>query len=252
MAVGIVSEPFLDAIRGRVPGLRVLADAADRETYRRDETAYLPAGLPGAVALPTETAQVAELVRICAEYDVPIVPRGAGSGLSGGAAGIDGALTIAFTAMDRILEIDAANLCVVTQPGVINARLKAAVAEHGLFYAPDPASFETCSIGGNLGTNAGGLCCVKYGQTREAVLSLEVVMADGSIIRTGGKNIKDVAGYSLTHLVVGSQGTLALITEATLRLRPAPPPGPRCSHSSRRSSPPATGSRPSPRRACRP
>src|SRR6187397_718771 len=224
MAAGVVTEPFLDAVRARIPDLRVLADAADRETYRRDETAYIPAGLPGAVALPTETVQVAELVRVCAEFDVPIVPRGAGSGLSGGATGIDGALTIAFTAMDRIIEIDEANLCVVTQPGVINARLKAAVAEHGLFYAPDPASFEMCSIGGNLGTNAGGLCCVKYGQTRDAVLSLEVVMADGAVIRTGGKNIKDVAGYSLTHLFVGSQGTLAITTEATLRLRPAPPP----------------------------
>jgi glycolate oxidase len=224
MATGTVNDAFLDAVRARVPGLRLLTDSADRETYRRDETAYLPAGLPGAVALPTETAQVAELVRVCGDHDVPIVPRGAGSGLSGGAAGIDGALTIAFTAMDRIIEIDAPNLCVVTQPGVINARLKAAVTEHGLFYAPDPASFEMCSIGGNLGTNAGGLCCVKYGQTRESVLGLEVVMADGSVVRTGGKNVKDVAGYSLTHLFVGSQGTLALITEATLRLRPTPPP----------------------------
>ena len=198
-----------------------------RSTARRTGATrpqYLPAGLPGAVALPTETAEVVEIVRVCAEFDVPIVPRGAGSGLSGGAAGIDGALTVAFTAMDRILEIDPANLCVVTQPGVINARLKAAVAEHGLFYAPDPASFEMCSIGGNLGTNAGGLCCVKYGQTRESVLGLEVVMADGSVIRTGGKNVKDVAGYSLTHLIVGSQGTLGMITEATLRLRPTPPP----------------------------
>ena len=224
MAAGIVTERFIEALRGRLPGLRVLTDEVDRETYRRDETQYLPAGLPGAVALPTETAEVVEIVRICAEFDVPIVPRGAGSGLSGGAAGIDGALTVAFTAMDRILEIDPANLCVVTQPGVINARLKAAVAEHGLFYAPDPASFEMCSIGGNLGTNAGGLCCVKYGQTRESVLGLEVVMADGSVIRTGGKNVKDVAGYSLTHLIVGSQGTLGMITEATLRLRPTPPP----------------------------
>ena len=224
MASGTVTESFTDAVRSRLPGLRLLTDQADRETYRRDETPFIPAGLPGAVALPTETAEVAELVRICAEFDVPIVPRGAGSGLSGGANGIDGALTIAFTAMDRIIEIDAPNLCVVTQPGVINARLKAAVAEQGLFYAPDPASFEMCSIGGNLGTNAGGLCCVKYGQTRDSVLGLEVVMADGSVIRTGGKNVKDVAGYSLTHLIVGSQGTLALITEATLRLRPAPPP----------------------------
>ena len=223
MASGTVTQSFIDALCARVPGLRLLTDATDRETYRRDETAYLPAGLPGAVALPVDTAQVVGIVKTCAEFDVPIVPRGAGSGLSGGAAGIDGALTVAFTAMDRIIDIDPANLCVVTQPGVINARLKAAVAEHGLFYAPDPASFEMCSIGGNLGTNAGGLCCVKYGQTRESVLGLEVVMADGSVIRTGGKNVKDVAGYSLTHLIVGSQGTLGLITEATLRLRPAPP-----------------------------
>ena len=224
MATGIVTEPFLTAIRERIPDLRLLDDPVDRETYRRDETPFLSAGLPGAVALPTETAQVAELVRICGEFDVPIVPRGAGSGLSGGATGIDGALTIACTAMDRIVEIDAQNLCVVTQPGVINAHLKAAVAAEGLFYPPDPASYEMCSIGGNLGTNAGGLCCVKYGQTRESVLGLEVVMADGSVIRTGGKNVKDVAGYSLTHLIIGSQGTLAIITEATLRLRPTPPP----------------------------
>lgn len=224
MASGIVNDAFLADVRAALPGLRLLTDGVDRESYRRDETAYLHPGLPGAVALPTTTAEVAELVRICGRHDVPIVPRGAGSGLSGGANGIEGALTIALTGMDRILEIDTANLCVVTQPGVINATLKAAVAEHGLFYAPDPASFEICSIGGNLGTNAGGLCCVKYGQTREAVLGLEVVMADGTVVRTGGKNVKDVAGYSLTHLIVGSQGTLGIITEATLRLRPTPPP----------------------------
>jgi glycolate oxidase len=224
VASGTVTPAFIDAVSARLPGMRLLTDATDRETYRRDETAYIPAGLPGAVALPTRTEEVAELVRLCAAHDIPIVPRGAGSGLSGGANGLDGALTIAFTAMDRILEIDTANLCVVTQPGVINATLKAAVAEHGLFYAPDPASFEMCSIGGNLGTNAGGLCCVKYGQTRDSVLALEVVMADGSVIRTGGRNLKDVAGYSLTHLLVGSQGTLGIITEATLRLRPTPAP----------------------------
>jgi glycolate oxidase len=216
--------PLIDAIRARLPGLRLLTEAIDRESYRSDETAYLHAGLPGAVAIPTTTAEVAELVRICGELRVPIVPRGAGSGLSGGAAGIDGALTIAFTAMDGILEIDRENLVAVVQPGVINATLKAAVAEVGLFYPPDPASFELCTIGGNLGTNAGGLCCVKYGQTRDSVLSLEVVMADATVIRTGGRNVKDVAGYSLTHLIVGSQGTLGIITEATLRLRPAPPP----------------------------
>ena len=216
--------PLVDTIRARLPGLRLLTEAIDRESYRSDETPYIPTGLPAAVALPTSTAEVAELVRICGELRVPIVPRGAGSGLSGGAAGIDGALTIAFTTMNRILEIDRPNLVAVVQPGVINAALKAAVAEVGLFYPPDPASFELCTIGGNLGTNAGGLCCVKYGQTRDSVLSLEVVMADGTVIRTGGRNVKDVADYSLTHLIVGSQGTLGIITEATLRLRPTPPP----------------------------
>jgi glycolate oxidase len=217
-------QAFLAEVAGELPDLRVLTDEADREAYRTDETAYLHGGLPLVVAFPETTAEVASLVTIAARHRIPIVPRGAGSGLSGGAAGIDGGITIAFTRMTRILEIDRENLVVVTQPGIINADLKKAVADEGLFYAPDPASYEICSIGGNLGTNAGGLCCVKYGQTRDSVLGLEVVLADGSVIRTGGRNVKDVAGYALTHLFVGSQGTLGLITEATLRLRPAPPP----------------------------
>src|SRR3954451_1245791 len=215
---------LLDAIRAAMPDLRLLTDPVDRESYRNDETAYLTAGLPLAVALPETTAEVATLVRLAAEHRIPVVPRGAGTGLSGGAAGIEGGLTIALTRMNRVLEIDRENLVVVTQPGILNAELKAAVAAEGLFYAPDPASYEICSIGGNLGTNAGGLCCVKYGQTRDSVLGLDVVLADGRVIRTGGRNVKDVAGYALTHLFVGSQGTLGIITEATLRLRVAPPP----------------------------
>ena len=216
---------FLEAIRRELPGVRLLTDDVDRESYRLDETAYLTtAGLPLGVALPATTAEVSALLRLASAHRVPVVPRGAGTGLSGGAAGIDGALTIALTRMDRILEIDTANLCVVTQPGVVNATLKKAVAAQGLFYAPDPASYESCSIGGNLGTNAGGLCCVKYGQTRDWVLGLEVVLADGTVIRTGGRNVKDTAGYALTQLFVGSQGTLGIITEATLRLRPLPGP----------------------------
>jgi glycolate oxidase len=215
---------LLAAIRSALPDVRLLDDALDRESYRNDETAYLSAGLPLAVALPESTAEVAGLVRLAAEHRVPVVPRGAGSGLSGGAAGIEGGLTIALTRMNRVLEIDRPNLVVVTQPGILNAELKAAVAAEGLFYPPDPASYEICSIGGNLGTNAGGLCCVKYGQTRDSVLGLEVVLADGRVIRTGGRSVKDVAGYALTHLFVGSQGTLGIITEATLRLRVAPAP----------------------------
>ncbi len=153
----------------------------------------------------------------------PIVARGAGTGLSGGAVAIDGAVTVSFTQMNTILEIDAANLTVTTQPGIINAELNRAVSEHGLFYPPDPASFEMCTIGGNLAENSGGLRCVKYGVTRDWVLGLEVVLADGSVIRTGGKNVKDVAGYDLTGMFVGSEGTLGLVTEATLRLLPLPP-----------------------------
>jgi glycolate oxidase len=215
---------FLAAVRKGLPELRLLEGESDRESYRNDETAYLKAGLPLAVALPTSTAEVATLLKLAAEHRIPIVPRGAGSGLSGGAAGIEGGLTIALTKMDAVIEIDRENLVVVTQPGILNAELKKRVAAEGLFYAPDPASYEICSIGGNLGTNAGGLCCVKYGQTRDSVLGLEVVLADGRVIRTGGRYIKNVAGYALTHLFVGSQGTLGIITEATLRLRVAPPP----------------------------
>ena len=214
---------FLDDLRASSPELRVLTDAGDRESYRRDETAHFEPGLPLAVALPSSTAEVAAIMRIATRHRVPVVPRGAGSGLSGGSAGIDGALTVSLTRMNRIVEIDRENLVAVVQPGVVNADLKAAVAKEGLFYPPDPASYEFCTIGGNIGTNAGGLCCVKYGVTRDAVLGLEVVLADGRVIRTGGKNVKDVAGYSLTHLIVGSQGTLGIVTEATLRLRPAPP-----------------------------
>jgi glycolate dehydrogenase FAD-linked subunit len=215
---------FLDDLRGSSPDLRILTDATDRESYRRDETAHFEPGLPLAVALPSSTEEVATIMRVATKHRVPVVPRGAGSGLSGGSAGIEGALTVALTRMNQIVEIDRENLVAVVQPGVINAELKAAVAKEALFYAPDPASYEFCTIGGNIGTNAGGLCCVKYGVTRDAVLGLEVVLADGRVIRTGGKNVKDAAGYSLTHLIVGSQGTLGIVTEATLRLRPAPPP----------------------------
>jgi glycolate oxidase len=215
---------FLDDLRASAPELRLLTDAGDRESYRRDETAHFEPGLPMAVALPSSTEEVATILRVATKHRVPVVPRGAGSGLSGGSAGIDGALTVALTRMNQIVEIDRENLVAVVQPGVVNAELKAAVAKEGFFYPPDPASYEFCTIGGNIGTNAGGLCCVKYGVTRDAVLGLEVVLADGRVIRTGGKNVKDVAGYSLTHLFVGSQGTLGIVTEATLRLRPAPPP----------------------------
>jgi glycolate oxidase len=225
-AAPTASARLVEVIRRDLPDLKLLTDELDRQAYRLDEAAYLTdgLGLPVAVAFPTTTADVAALLRLASEHRVAVVPRGAGTGLSGGAAGIAGALTIVLTRMDRILEIDRDNLCAIVQPGVVNAELKKSVAAEGLFYPPDPASYETCTIGGNLGTNAGGLCCVKYGQTRDWVLGLEVVLADGRVIRTGGRNVKDTAGYALTQLFVGSQGTLGIITEATLRLRPLPGP----------------------------
>jgi glycolate oxidase len=207
-----------------VPGMRILTDSGDTEGYRFDETAFTHPGQPLAVCFPRSTADVQAIVRYCASNEVAIVPRGAGTGLSGGAVAVEDAITVVFTEMDSIIEVDAANLTATLQPGVINADLNRAVGEHGLLYPPDPASFETCTIGGNLAENSGGLRCVKYGVTRDWVLGLQVVLADGSVIRTGGKNIKDVAGYDLTGLFVGSEGTLGLITEATVRLLPLPPP----------------------------
>ena len=214
---------LIDQLREELPGLRILTDSADTEAFRFDETAFLRAGRPLAVVFPSNTGEVQEIVRLAADAGVPIVARGAGTGLSGGAVAVDGALTVAFTKMDAILEIDTANLTATVQPGVINADLGKAAAEHGLFYPPDPASYETCTIGGNVAENSGGLRCVKYGVTRDWVAGLEVVLADGSVIRTGGKNKKDVAGYDLTGLFVGSEGTLGLVTEVTVRLLPLPP-----------------------------
>jgi glycolate oxidase len=215
-------HPFLRDLELELAGMRLVTQPGDTEAYRFDETEYMHPGMPMGVCFPRSTADVATIVRLAAAHRVPLVPRGAGTGLSGGAIAVDGALTLVMTGMDRILEIDRANLVAVVQPGVINADLGRAVAEHGLFYPPDPASFEMCTIGGNLAENSGGLRCVKYGVTRDYVAALEVVLADGSVIRTGGKTVKDVVGYDLTHLFIGSEGTLGIVTEATLRLLPLP------------------------------
>jgi glycolate oxidase len=217
-------HPILAKLHVALPELRLVTEPAEVEAYRRDETEFLPAGQPLAAVFPTTSAQVSSIVRLAAQARVPLVTRGGGTGLSGGANAVDGGIVIVMTGMDRILEIDADDLLVVTQTGVITAELERAVETQGLFYPPDPASHETSTIGGNLAENAGGLRCVKYGVTRDYVLGLEVVLADGERIRTGGRNVKDVMGYDLTRLFVGSEGTLGIITEATLRLRPLPAP----------------------------
>ncbi|MEV4263693.1 FAD-linked oxidase C-terminal domain-containing protein [Kribbella sp. NPDC049584] len=211
----------VEQLRQALPPEALVTDPDRMESYRYDRAMFCPAGMPLAVVLARETAHVQAAVRIAAEAGVPIVPQGARSGLSGAANALDGCIVISLEKMDKILAIEPVDRYVVTQPGVYNAVLSRAVAEQGLFYPPDPSSWEFCSIGGNLSTNSGGLCCVKYGVTTDYVLGLEVVLADGRVLRTGRKTVKGVAGYDLAKLIVGSEGTLGIITEATLALRPA-------------------------------
>jgi glycolate oxidase len=213
---------FVEELAAALPDRAVVTDADVLETYRHDRTTWLTPGHPIAAAFPTTTSEVAAAVKVAAAHGVPIVPRGAGSSLCGGSQAIDGALTLSLERMNRILEIDRPNQAVIVEPGVLNADISLATAPHGLFYPPDPASKTYCSIGGNIATNAGGLCCVKYGVTRDYVQRLEVVLADGSIIETGHDTIKGVAGLDLTGLFVGSEGTLGIVTRIRLRLRAAP------------------------------
>jgi glycolate oxidase len=162
-------------------------------------------------------------MRTATELRVPVVPQGARSGLSGAANATDGCVVLSLVRMDRVLEINAVDRYAVVEPGVINATLSRAVEEQGLYYPPDPSSWEMCTIGGNIGTASGGLCCVKYGVTAEYVLGLKVVLADGRLLNTGRRTAKGVAGYDLTRLFVGSEGTLGVVVEAVLALKPKPP-----------------------------
>ncbi len=202
----------------------VVTDTDILRSYTRDRSTGSEAGEPFAVVFPRTTDQVAAVLAAAHAERVPVVPRGAGSGLSGGSNAIDGSLVLCLERMREVLDVNETDGYVETQPGIMNTELREHVAGHGLWYAPDPASRDFCSIGGNVNTNAGGLCCVKYGVTRDAVLGLEVVLADGRVTRLGRRTIKGVAGYDLAGLMVGSEGTLGVVTMARLRLRPLPPP----------------------------
>jgi glycolate oxidase len=202
----------------------IVTDPDILRSYTRDRSTGSAAGEPFAVVFPRTTEQVSAVLAAGHANRVPVVPRGAGSGLSGGSNAIDGSLVVCVERMRDVLEVNGTDGYVETQPGIMNTELRDHVRGHGLWYAPDPASKDFCSIGGNVNTNAGGLCCVKYGVTRDAVLGLEVVLADGRITRLGRRTIKGVAGYDLAGMIVGSEGTLGIVTMARLRLRPLPPP----------------------------
>ncbi|MFD3594462.1 FAD-binding oxidoreductase [Nocardia sp. NPDC058640] len=213
----------LDSLVSVVSDGAVVVDPDLLAGYRQDWARDPDAGMPVAVVRARSTADVAATVRWAAEHRVPVVPRGAGTGLSGGATAVEGGIVLS-TELMREISVDPVTRIAVVQPGLLNAEVKRAVAAEGLWYPPDPSSFEICSIGGNAATNAGGLCCVKYGVTTDYVLGMEVVLADGTAVRLGGPRLKDSAGLSLTKLFVGSEGTLGVITELTLRLLPAQPP----------------------------
>ncbi len=212
---------FVTALYEALDARQVVLAKADLETYASDHTEDL-VYLPQVVVLPTTTQQVAEVVKLCSEYNVPITTRGAGSGLAGGCLPTRGGLVLSTARMDRIIDIDERNHQVRVQPGVITETLQNAVAERGLFYPVDPASRGWCTIGGNVNTNAGGPRAVKYGVVKDYVLNLEVVLMTGETIWTGSDTLKNSTGYNLTQLMVGSEGTLGIVTEIVLRLLPKP------------------------------
>ena len=190
--------------------------------YRLDRAHFCPAGVPLGLVRARSRDDVVATLRWASAHRVPVVPQGARTGLSGGANAVDGCLLLSLDQMTAIRAIDPVERIAVVEPGVRNADLTRACWEHGLTYPPDPSSWEISTIGGNVATNAGGLCCVKYGVTREYVRALEVVLADGRVLRTGTATAKGVAGYDLTSLLVGSEGTLGVVTEVTVRLVPRP------------------------------
>lgn len=215
-----MNTDVLAGLMAELPEGMVVTDPAVTDGYRQDRAFDPSAGKPLAIIRPRRTEEVQTVLRWASANQVPVVTRGAGSGLSGGATALDDGIVLSTEKM-RDITVDPVTRTAVCQPGLYNAEVKEAAAEHGLWYPPDPSSFEICSIGGNIATNAGGLCCVKYGVTGDYVLGMQVVLANGTAVRLGGPRLKDVAGLSLTKLFVGSEGTLGVITEVTLRLLPA-------------------------------
>ena len=210
-----------------IAGSRVSASPSIRLCYSSDASQV--EGLPDYVVRPGSTQEVSRILCLCNENDIPVTARGAGTGLAGGAVAVRGGVVLDMSGMNRIIDIDVGNLQVMVEPGVVQERLNQALQPHGFFFPPDPGSSAMCTLGGMISYNSSGMRSVKYGTTRNYVLDLEVVLADGSVIHTGSQMLKSAAGYDLTRLMVGSEGTLGVITRAGLEDRaPAPVKKARC------------------------
>ncbi|GLZ79889.1 FAD-linked oxidase [Actinorhabdospora filicis] len=215
-------DQLIGLLRDGLPDRAVLIAERDRRAYERDTAPFGPSGTPAVVVRPETVQQVQHVLRVASHLGVPVVPQGARTGLAGAANAVEGCVVLSMLAMNRILEIDAPNRLARCEPGVMTGDISRAVAHLGLCYPPDPVSADICTIGGNIATGAGGVCCVKYGVTTDYVRELVVVLANGEVTRLGGKTVKNVAGLDLKRLFVGSEGTLGVVVEATLGLRPVP------------------------------
>lgn len=210
-----------EKIKGIVGGKNFSDSDEDKICYSYDGTAIFKQ-LPEAVVFPENEEQISKIMKLANDSHFNVVPRGAGTGLSGGSIPVENSIVIVMTKWNKILEIDNKNLTITVQPGVVTSKLQNEVEKYGLFYPPDPGSLTVCTIGGNVANNAGGLRGLKYGVTKNYVLGTEMILPNGDLLKTGGKNMKDVAGYNLRDFIVGSEGTLGIITKVLLKLIPLP------------------------------
>lgn len=216
-----MDKAIITKLRDIVGSKNVLDSFEDKLLYSYDGTPMV-SGMPEAIVLPGDVEQISRILKLANQEDFSVIPRGSGTGLSGGSVPVPNSIILLMNRWDKIIEIDHDNLMAWVEPGVVTAKLQAAVEKHNLFYPPDPGSQNICTIGGNVAENAGGLRGLKYGVTKNYVMGIEMVLPDGQVVRNGGKNVKDVAGYNLRDLIVGSEGTLGIFTRVLLRLIPKP------------------------------
>jgi len=218
----MVSQEVLNELVKILGKENVLTSKEDKIAYSYDATADMPSQLPDVIVTPDNKEQVIQIVKLASKYKVPIYTRGSGTNLSGGTIPLKGGIVLSMLKLDKIVEIDAANLTATVQPGLVIQRLNEAVAPYGLFYPPDPGTVTTATMGGSVSESSGGLRGLKYGVTKHYVMGLEVVLANGDVMRCGGKTVKNVSGYDMTKLFTGAEGTLGIITEIIVKLVPAP------------------------------